>query len=65
MFGQICGQTLVGPEDAVYSSTGMEKYSVQYYPDRENNILTIYYSTSKNTKLGSRYSTILFRDTSW
>ena len=28
----------------VYSSTGTEKYSVQYYPDRENKLFTIYYS---------------------
>ena len=34
----------LAPKNTVCSTTGTEKYSVQYYPDREYQLFTIYYS---------------------
>ena len=54
IFGQVFDQIFGGgfdqgfwpPQNTVYSSTGTEKYSVQYYPDRGNQLFTIYSSKS-------------------
>ena len=37
-------------KNTVYSSTGAEKYRVQYYPDTENTPFTIYYSKSEKSQ---------------
>ena len=41
---------LLGPKNTVYSSTEMEKYRIQCYPDREDKLLNLYYSASKTDK---------------
>ena len=46
---------LLGLRHTMYSITGTEKYSVQYYPDRENKLFTIYYSKSKTTSVRVLY----------
>ena len=50
VFGQGFDQGFLGSENTVYRSTGTEKYSVQFYPDVENKLFTIYYSKSQKSK---------------
>ena len=47
IFGQGFDQCFFLKKNTVCSTTGTEKYSVQFYPDRENQLFTIYYSKSK------------------
>ena len=50
MFCYIFVQFVFALENSVYSSTAPEKYSVHYYPDRENKRFTVHYSTCKKYK---------------
>ena len=52
---------LFEPENIMYSFTGTEKYCVQYYPDRENKLLTICESKSTNPTLYSMYPIVIYR----
>ena len=61
IFGQIVGQVfgpdLLGPENTVCTSTGAERCSIQFYPDRENKLFTIGpLEIQKRTGLYARYS---------
>ena len=49
IFGQVFDQGF-WHQNTVYSTTGTDKYSVQYHPDRENKLFTIYYSKSKKSE---------------